>query len=306
MKENLFEKWTQSIWALLDDNPNLSDKNSFINFMTDSDTWWPVITILKEWELLHVKINNSNYWLYEWYYNISNLIHDNINIIITWEEEINKLYINSELIDNNIPRIRKNNWKNTYHSKNINIYKSLFELLDDLKDHLFLLNLSIENHNKHSSYFKLMSSELRTLVNKGEWGHLDLLLFIAKQFSIDLEIIIDTPIDMWKKIKLITYLERKDQRINEVDISNMAFIKLMANKSWEWLHVREYTDPCAYSWKKAKVWNTPVNYLVLLWIANQILKSGKYLLTEISKIHEDKIKTINEKYMKNGEIKREK
>jgi hypothetical protein len=183
----------------------------------------------------------------------------------------------------------------------LKVNKTIYGLLNDLNDQLFLLDLAISNHNNHPALFKLMSAQLRTLVTRGKGGHEDLLLLIGRALKLKLTVVSKTPPDIGRTRSLSSYLQRKDIMLDGIRYSNIEFIKLLANESGEGLHVRNHLDPRIILGKKLKIGGMEANNQQLLAIAKTVSSSAHSLQEFISKIPKERMEVLNKNYVESLE-----
>lgn len=121
------------------------------------------------------------------------------------------------------------------------VKKTLYGIIEDLANHLYLLDQSIDRCTEHPAQFIQMAGELRVLITKGS-DHEDLLLFLARSLKVKLEVTLSGPCREGEKITFNKYLHEKGATLNGEEFSNIRFIKFMCNSSGDFLHVRGTTD----------------------------------------------------------------
>ena len=157
------------------------------------------------------------------------------------------------------------------------IQKTIYGLIEDLENHLYLLDKSIKDCLEHPSNFIQMAGELRVLVTRGS-DHEDLLLLIARELKLKMEITLKSDN---KKITFSKYLHSKDVFIKGEWFSNIGFIKLMCNHSGEFLHVQKTIDERVILGNSINLFGINANNRQLLSIARSTSNMAHDLITHI-------------------------
>lgn len=179
------------------------------------------------------------------------------------------------------------------HNKTNRTKKTIYQLIQDLKNHVYLLDQSIEKHQEHPAHFITIGGELRVLVTKGS-DHQDLLVYLARQFSVKLEVKLQIS---GEKISFNKYLQNKDVVLHGESYSNQAFIKLMCNKSGNFLHVQETTDEHVIPGNNTNLFDINANNRQLLAIANTTSSVAHSLLRYIEQLSKDALEILNKKFL---------
>ncbi len=174
------------------------------------------------------------------------------------------------------------------------VYKSLYKLINELAQHTHLLEICIENI-QYRYFLIVLPPLLRSLVTKWKWDHMDLLVFISKVFNFNEKIVIEGPKNQEKTLN--QYLHHKALTFDNKQYTNIKIIKLLANDSWEWLHIRPYASLEYVKMQEIWIgWFSSIHY-ILLDIAKHILIFSKSLIEHIKSIEKEKLNLINKKYL---------
>lgn len=101
-KNDLIQEGSVSFWIKIKDNPQFKDRDSNINFMLNKDFGGVTLTILKEKENLIVEVDNKSYGRTRITQNILGYLNKDMMVALTWKEYSLKLYLNGELIQEEI------------------------------------------------------------------------------------------------------------------------------------------------------------------------------------------------------------
>ena len=85
------------------------------------------------------------------------------------------------------------------------VQKTIYGLIRDLENHLYLLDQSIEKCEEHPANFIQMAGELRVLVTKGK-DHEDILLLIPRLIGVKSEVTLNGPRREGERISFNKYL----------------------------------------------------------------------------------------------------
>lgn len=173
------------------------------------------------------------------------------------------------------------------------IKKTIYQLIQDLKNHLYLLDQSIENHKKNPANFITIGGELRVLVTKGS-DHQDLLLYILRLLGAKSVVTLNKS---GEKISFNRYLQNKDVCFYGEPYSNLAFIKLMCNSSGGFLHVQETVDERVIIGNNLELFGINANNRQLLAIARTTSSAAHSLLKYIEQLSKDALEIVNKKIL---------
>jgi hypothetical protein len=102
MKEKNTDFVTQgylSFWIRKTNNPLFSDPNSIIYFMRNNNVQGILFHIVKEGINFKVEINNPKYGAYSFSYNILGYIQNDMMVVVSWNTERIRLFLNTDLVD---------------------------------------------------------------------------------------------------------------------------------------------------------------------------------------------------------------
>lgn len=177
----------------------------------------------------------------------------------------------------------------------MDVRKTIYGLIRDFENHLFLLNVSLKNHQSHPAFFILMASQLRTLLCKGK-DHEDLLLLLARIINFKTTISFDQP---KVKISFNQYLHEKNIFILGKEYSRIHFIKIMANNSGDFLHIKKTTDERVAIGNRINLFGINPNNRMLLNIAETTLSVSLSLMEKLNNMPQEKLQEINDIFLKN-------
>ncbi|MBD3280197.1 hypothetical protein GF389_01575 [Candidatus Dojkabacteria bacterium] len=139
-----------------------------------------------------------------------------------------------------------------------------------------------------------MATELRVLVTKGRGDDLALLTYLSKHLECKIDITLHSTNT---RHTLESYLNLTSVIIGSKTINKLQFIKLMANNSGDYTHVKPYITDEALVGTFMEVGGVKANQREMYNIASTILNAVKAFLKCIEKLSENQLKTYNEKYI---------
>ena|SRR3989338_9979152 len=177
------------------------------------------------------------------------------------------------------------------------VQKTIYGLIRDLENHLYLLDQSIEKCEEHPANFIQMAGELRVLVTKGK-DHEDILLLIPRLIGVKSEVTLNGPRREGERISFNKYLHEKSVTLHGESFSNLGFIKLMCNHSGDFLHVQKTTDKRVLLGNSIELFGITANNRQLLAIARTTSSVAHSLLAHIESMSQDALEEANTKYLK--------
>jgi len=99
VKNDLTKEGAINFVISVKDNPHFKDPDSNINFMHNRNLGGVSLTFLKEKADFKVEIDNPKYGKTWIIHDISEFLNKGIMVALTWNEDIVKLYINGELVE---------------------------------------------------------------------------------------------------------------------------------------------------------------------------------------------------------------
>jgi hypothetical protein len=175
----------------------------------------------------------------------------------------------------------------------IRLKKSVYQLITDLRNHLFLLDLSIKGINDHPAFFILMATQLRSLVTKSS-GQVDLLMFLAHLFKVRLYVTMDNKFESNKKISFNSYLLNKvGCTFHGKTYTNVQFVKLMANSSGDYLHILDTSDERLSVGSNIFFNDLNINQIKLISIAKTTSSVAHKFFDYLEKLNKSDVEKIN-------------